>query len=68
MRCLLKNPDPDLEDLKQYEQLMAKGTIKKCKARQVGFHAQASHLEENADASSGEYATLDCQYNPTNIL
>ena len=33
MRCLLKNPDPDLKDLKQCEQLMAKDAIKKCKAR-----------------------------------
>ena len=34
---------------------------------QVGSHAQASHLKGKASASSGEYASLDCQHNPTDI-
>ena len=33
MRRSLKNPDPDLKVLEQYEQLMAKGALKKCKIR-----------------------------------
>jgi hypothetical protein len=33
MRHSLNNPDPDLKALKKYEELTAKGTIKKCKIR-----------------------------------
>jgi hypothetical protein len=32
-RCSLNNPDPDLKALKEYEELTAKGTIKKRKIR-----------------------------------
>jgi hypothetical protein len=53
MRRLFKKPDPDLETLKQYEQLTAKGTIGKRKAR------------PEPDSESESEVSLHHQYIPT---